>query len=139
MDEKVIAKKIRAANKDFEDRLRATVLELQYDHDADILYSAFGDPQDAFSFDAGPSDEVVYLRIDMETFKLVGMDILHFRKSFLPKHSDWEKSFKTIFGQLGEGDFCIRMEHHEPALKRNRKVGEVGSYYPKTIRELVTA
>ena len=136
MDEKIVHREIREANKDFEDRLRTSLLDLQYDHDADLLYLTFGSPKEAFSFDEPSAEDVVYLRIALDTYQIVGMDIHHFRALFLARHPDWKASFDLFFDELGQGDFRICMELHPPGDLGKVEIGRIGIYVPKKVREL---
>ena len=138
MNEQVVQNRIRDANKDFEARFQSSNLVMQYDHDADIIYMTFGALKDAFSFDV-PNVDWVYLRIAPATYQVIGMDIHHFRKLFMPGHSEWYESFQAIFCELGDGDFRIRLDLQPPGEIEGVNIGRVGTYIPKTVRELVPA
>ena len=136
MDEQVIWKRMSDANGDFEERFRSSSVDIDYDYDADILYLRFGEPRDAFSFEGLDG---LYLRVAIEDYTWVGMDILHFRKSFLEHHLDWKRSFELMFAEFGQGDFRI---HFGPHLRENALVmetGTIGKFVPKTVRDLVPA
>ena len=138
MNEQVVQKRIQDANKDFEQRLLTSNLVMQYDHDADIMYMAFGESKEAFSFD-NPDVNGVYVRIAPTTYQVIGMDIHHFRKLFLPGHDEWFESFQAIFSELGDGDFRIRLDLQPAVGIKEANIGRVATYVPKTVRELVPA
>jgi len=138
VDEQVVQKRIRDANKDFEARFPASNFVIQFDHDADILYMTFGEPDEAFSFD-NPNVDWVYVRVAPTTYQVIGMDIHHFRKLFLPGHNEWYEAFEAIFNELGDGDFRIRLDLQPSGKMREVKIGRVVTYVSKTVRNLVPA
>ncbi len=137
MDTKIVVEKIRRANQDLESRMSDTVLDFQYDYDADILYLNFGEPQEAFSFEIADV-EGVYLRVGIDDDKVYGVDILHFRQTFLMHHPEWQESFQLFFDEFGDCDFRVNVEIR-PSGDGPPKIGKVGVYVPKTVRELVPA
>ena len=67
---------IRAANSDLEERLGALGITLDYDDERDILFCRFGPPTEALTESV---DDLVYVRVDPDTLKIVGLEILHAR------------------------------------------------------------
>ena len=110
MDRDQMIEKIRAANIDWSDRVRAELHDAQYDHEADILYFSFGQPGDAFSVPVDVEGEEVYLRIELETHRLVGVDIMGFRQTFLHNQPDAHDAFSPLFDFLGKMDWRIQMK-----------------------------
>ncbi len=75
------------ANRGWSKRALSEVNDLQLDHEADILYLTFGDPEEALSVPVDANEDGVYLRVEPVTLKIVGLDIHGFRLGFL-RHSD---------------------------------------------------
>lgn len=137
MDERDVMQVIREANSDLEQRLTKEPIELQYDSYSDIMYITLGGPTEAYSLsvDTTGFDEV-YLRLDPESQKLTGIDILHFRRLFLENHPGWQSDagFTKLFQLVGDGtDIRFRKD------PRSGNAGDIFLHVPSTIRELVVA
>lgn len=109
MVEETVTKKIRDANHDWMNRVRHEMHDIQYDYDADILYVAYGTPGESFSMPLDVDGEDVYLRVEEDTFRIVGMDILHFRQVFIENHSDLQMVFESLSGVLGNLDWRLQL------------------------------
>ena len=144
MDEQDLIEKIRAANESFAERILSGIHDIQYDDDADMLYITFGSSGDAFSvgLDTTP-DEAVYLRVESDTHKVVGLDILNFRQVFLANHPDAREAFDPLFNFLGRSDWRFQMKLPEGEisllLPAQAPVRYLGSYIPKAAPDLVPA
>lgn len=142
-----IIEEIRDANHDWVDRVQHEVHDFQYDYDADVLYVAYGDPGEAFSMPLDVEGEDVYLRVELDTHRIVGMDFLHFRKVFLKNHEDLGMIYDSLSGILGKLDWRLQLR-----LPSDGGYGEVAlmvpghalldyfpAYLPRVAPELVTA
>jgi uncharacterized protein YuzE len=106
---KALVAKIRTANEGWpRKRHEQGMMDVQYDADADILYVAFGEPEEAFSLPGGETEEDVYLRISLKTHKVVGMDIIHFKNAYLVKHKEAAEKFDVFFKVFGDIDWRIQ-------------------------------
>jgi len=82
------------ANKDLEERLRTTDVRVGYDREHDMLLITIGEPQEAITEEVSRG---LYVRVDPDTEKIVGMTITAFRRGFLSEHQDFKKHFETVF------------------------------------------
>ena len=76
MASKALMANIKESNESFLSRARLEMHDFQFDHDADILYVAIGESTEAFSVPLESMGEQVYLRVEVGTFKIVGLDIM---------------------------------------------------------------
>ncbi len=83
------------ANKDLEERLRTSDVRVGYDREHDMLLITIGEPQEAITEEVSKG---LYVRVDPDTDKIVGMTITSFEKGFLREHPDFRKHFETVFG-----------------------------------------
>jgi uncharacterized protein YuzE len=83
------------ANKDLEERLRTSGIRVGYDREHDMLLITIGEPQEAITEEVSKG---LYVRVDPETEKIVGMTITSFEKGFLGEHPDFRRHFDTVFG-----------------------------------------
>ena len=150
MDEemKALQRKIKEANPSWHERVRTELNDIQYDNDADILYVAYGEPTEAFSWLIGDPDDNVYLRVDTETYQIVGIDIMGFRRNFLSRHQDGKEVFAPLFQMFGTSDwrFLLRIpsegEEAYAVLLRpgsHPSLEYIPSYVHKAAPELATA
>lgn len=84
------------ANKDLEERLRTSDVRVGYDREHDMLLITIGEPQEAITEEVSKG---LYVRVDPETEKIVGMTITSFEKGFLGEHPDFRKHFETVFAR----------------------------------------
>lgn len=141
-----IIRKIEDANKSWVKRVEYLVRDVQYDHEADILYVNYGDITDAFSLSIDDSDDSVYLRVDTETFEIIGIEIIAFQSVFLKRHSDAKLVFENLFAFFGDSDWRFQVLPHEdedeepeigvftPASEAS--VGYFSTYLPKVFPKL---
>ena len=142
-----VMERIRKANHSWVSSIQHEMHDFQYDHDADILYIAYGEPTDAFSVPLDVEGEDVYLRIEHDTYRIVGVDFLHFRKIFIANHAEIQAAFDSFSSILGDLDWRIQLR-----LPSEDEEGKVSlmvpahtfldyfpSYIPKVAPELVPA
>ena len=147
MAENDMIKEIRDANHDWVNRVQHEMHDFQYDYDADILYIAYGDPGDAFSMPLDVEGEDVNLRVEQGTFRIVGMDVFHFREVFIKNHADLRKVFESLSDVLGNLDWRLqlRLPSHDGdgevalMLPGHRLLEYFPSYLPRVAPDLVAA
>ena len=137
-------KRIAAANDDFAERVMSEVTDTQYDTEADILYVTFGSAHNAFSVATKNTDEEVYLRVQQDTHRIVGIDILCFRQVFLGRHPDAKEVFDPLFNFLGDSDWRLQVKLPTGEVTLLQPAGTapvryLGRYVPEAARELVMA
>ncbi len=129
--EERLKRRVKLANQNWRRTILRRGLEFDYDGHADMLYASFGTPQEAFSMDVGPDDCSIQLRIHMETYKIVGFDILPFRRRFLARHKEGAEVFRHLMKVLGNEDWSIKVQ---PTAAKNH--GTVQNFIPKLISEM---
>jgi uncharacterized protein YuzE len=107
MDDQALAQRIASTNVDWGKRPESERCVVQYDHDADILYVAYGEPVDGFSISVDGVDDDAYLRVDADSYRIVGIELLDFRRTFVGKHADIRPAFENLFAVLGPEDWKI--------------------------------
>ncbi len=137
------------ANREWSKRALSEVNDLQLDHEADILYLTFGDPEEALSVPVDANEDDVYLRVEPETLKIVGLDIHGFRLGFLQRHSDAKEAFAPLFNILGDMDWRIQLKlpahdddkgQHSPMLpSAYASLAYFPNYLPKAAPALAAA
>lgn len=147
MDDKELANKIKNANTDWTERTMTEAWDVQYDSDADILYASCGGPTKAFSIPADEPNDGVYLRVNVETYRVVGFDISDFLHVFMKSNLEIKQAFDQLFGVLGYGDWRFQIsspcddeggeEMSEPAAYVARSY--FSTYIPKIAPDLVPA
>ena len=117
--------------------------DFQYDYDADILYLVYGEPKEAFSIPVDDPIEGVYLRVDVETHKIVGLDIMSFRKRFLPQNPDAFEVFRPLLDMFGNLDWRIQLkpstsvESGEASVSLPASASYFPEYIPRVAPDLV--
>ena len=114
-DNAALVKDLLEANKDLEERLRASEFRVGYDSEHDMLLITIGKPQEAITEQVSKS---LYVRFDPETDKIVGMTITSFKKGFLREHADFRKHFDTVFApgrRIDAWEFVPRTQASEDA------------------------
>jgi len=96
-----LTKNLLEANSDLEERLRKSEFKVGYDSEHDMLLVTIGAPQEALTEQVSKR---LYVRVDPETDKIVGMTITSFRGGFLREHADFRKHFETVFAPRGSID-----------------------------------
>ena len=104
-----LIQRVAKANPAWPERIRRAATDIQFDRAVDILYVAYGEPGEAFSIPTGSPDEGVYLRVDLETYRIVGIEAFDFRGAFLPAHPDALEAFEPIFRLFGDEDWRIQI------------------------------
>ncbi len=92
---------IMAANADLQDRLFNEGVHLVYDEDGDTLLIAIGEGKLAIT---KSSVGGVYLRVEPETFKILGCTILAFASDFLAKNKLMRKAFPDALTAMKASD-----------------------------------
>ena len=119
---------IRDADPSWPERIRSELHDIQFDSEADILYIAFGAQQEALSIPLDVPGEDLYLRVNAESLQVVGLDILHFRRTFLPKHADAKQAFDPLFNLLGVMDWRLQVR-----LPSEDVAGQVALLLPASV------
>lgn len=60
-------------------KIKANALRISYDKQADVLYLAFGTPKEGIDKEINPG---VFVRVDEETNRAVGMMLVDFERRF---------------------------------------------------------
>ena len=148
MAEAITLKAIRKADPSWQKRIRSEMHDIQLDYDADILYLTFGAPTESVSVPLNITGEDAYLRVQPETLKIVGVDILHFRKGFLQRKPDAKQAFQSLFDLLGDMDWRIQLRLPTPDASGNVQLmlpaasaplSYFPTYLPKAAPDLVAA
>ena len=140
MTARALTRRIHDANLDWKTRMKTAVYDVQYDYDADILYVAFREPTESFSF---PLEDEVNLRIAVDSYEIVGMDVLNVREVFIANNPEIQGAFKRAFEFFGESDW--RFEVHHPSgrvddmVPSHEFVDYFPTYIPRTAPGLVPA
>lgn len=120
-----LMQQIKEANPSWQAWARSQLHSFQYDADADILYMTYGKSTEAFSVPIGDPDEGANLRVELETYRVIGIDIIGLRTLFLPKHPDAGQAFEPLFEVLGNDDW--RIEVRPPS---GNEKGSIALYRP---------
>lgn len=113
-----VVQKVREANADVRDRLGALEFSAVYDVEEDTLLVTFGEPQEAISEAATDN---VFLRLDPETYKIVGIEVLGFRGRF----ADYPPVADIFFTALRTNR--LRVEYGETIATDNSRGDIAGS------------
>lgn len=118
MDETRIinAEEISKANTDLGERMSSEGLWLSYNEEADVLSIIIGKPVPAITEPL--LDDIMY-RIDPDTFKIVGVEIVCFSTDFVKKNKIIRKIMKDYLSRLLRGE---KIEIIETSKKK--KFGE---------------
>ncbi len=87
---------IFAANADLEQRLMSLSVNVGYDDEFDIFLLTIGEPQPAFT---EPIRDGLQLRIDPETLKIVGIEVLGFKRRYLKANPEFRTHFESLFAK----------------------------------------
>ena len=87
---------ILAANSDLEERLGSLNVVVTYDAEFDIFLLSLGEPQPAITEEVS-SGHGLQVRLDPETLKIVGFEILGFQSRYLKAHPDFKPHFEALF------------------------------------------
>ncbi|MBM4406465.1 MAG: hypothetical protein FJ039_09865 [Chloroflexi bacterium] len=130
MDEETLRANVRAANRNWLASVQKQTFEMDYDAGADVLYASFGPPQEAFSMDADSNGSVL-LRIKLDTYEIVGFDIISLKENFLKSSREAEMAFRPILESFGDGDWFVTIS---PASKDTQAIFRL--FIPKLISEM---
>ena len=112
------ADEISRVNFDLSDRIMAEGVTLDYNPEADLLTVTIGEPREAITEPL--LDDVLY-RVDPETMKIVGVEIIAFFGDFVRKNKVVRKLLKGYLEMMREGKRDISIT--EP--KDRKLLGEV--------------
>ena len=88
------SKDIAEANADFEERVSKLDVRISYDEEFDIYLMAFGRSTRAITEEI---HDGLYARIDPKSLKIVGFEILGFRRYYLKAHPEFRPHFEALF------------------------------------------
>ena len=91
---------IRRANFDLGERVESEELSLDYNPEADVLTITVGEPRSAITEPL--LDDILY-RVDPDTLKIVGIEIVAFFSDFVRKNKLVRKLFKNYLEELHSG------------------------------------
>ena len=94
MEEPLALDDIMAANADFDERAAALAVSVTYDEEFDIFLLTLGDPQEAITEEVRDG---LQMRLDPPSLKIVGFEILGFRRRYLNAHPDFRRHFEALF------------------------------------------
>ncbi|MBM3942069.1 MAG: DUF2283 domain-containing protein [SAR202 cluster bacterium] len=92
---------IRRANVDLADRIEAERVTLDYNPEADVLTITIGEPQVAITEPL--FDDIMY-RVDPDTLKIVGIEIVAFFGDFVRRNKLVRKLLRGYLEQLRPGN-----------------------------------
>jgi uncharacterized protein YuzE len=111
------AEQVNKGNTDLTDRMVSEGLKFSYNSEADVLSIIIGPPRIAITEPL--IDDIMY-RIEPETFKIVGIEIVCFFGDFVKKNKIVRKMMREYLDSLLKGEI---IEIHE--TDRKRKIMEV--------------
>ncbi len=91
---------IRKANADLSQRIQSEDVTIAYNPEADVLSIAIGAPRPALT---EPRDGDLLYRVDPDTLKIVGVEIVAFEGHFLKKRGKYGKALQAYAGQKTNG------------------------------------
>ena len=94
MEEKIGTGDVWRANRDLKERMESSQIDIGYDAEFDMLLVTIGSAQEAITEQI---DDQVYIRLDPETLKIVGLTVTAFKELFLEKEPEFKKRFAAIF------------------------------------------
>ena len=89
-------REILAANGDLEERIRSLAVTVTYDDEFDIFLLTLGEPQPAITEEM-PGGHGLQLRLDPESLKIVGYEVLGFQSTYLKAHPEFRHHFEALF------------------------------------------
>ncbi len=95
------AEEINKANTDLGERITSEGLWLSYNEDADLLSVIIGEPIPAITEPL--FDDIMY-RIDPDTYKIVGVEIICFFTDFIKKNKIVRKLMRDYLDRLLKGE-----------------------------------
>jgi uncharacterized protein YuzE len=106
------AEQVNKGNTDLTDRMVSEGLKFSYNSEADVLSIIIGPPRIAITEPL--IDDIMY-RIEPETFKIVGIEIVCFFGDFVKKNKIVRKMMREYLDSLLKGEI---IEIHETDRKR---------------------
>jgi len=116
--EGLASREILEANADLEERLSRLSFSVSYDEEFDIFVLTIGEPTEAITEEVADG---LQLRLDPETLKVVGFEVLSFRRRFLPAHPEFGPHFESLF------ESPIQRRDIPPRGAQHRRAQEVAS------------
>lgn len=95
------------ANYDLLDRIEREGIALYYNHEADTLSLVIGEPREGVT---EPMIDDIFCRLDPESLKVIGVEIVAFRRDFLRKNKIARKVFSPVIQELVEKGEVVLLE-----------------------------
>lgn len=121
MGARSIEQEIIAANADLEERLRHLGVRVTYDDEFDIFLLAIGEPQEAMTEEV-EDGHGLQIRVDPETLKIVGFEIMGFRRRYLKAHPEFRPHFLALFDKEPLEERQIPPEEHRKTQEALRSL-----------------
>jgi len=121
MEETLESQDILDANADFEERVQGLKITVTYDEEFDIFLLALGEPQEAITEEI---NDGLQLRVDPTSLKIVGFEILGFRRRYLKTHPEFLPHFEALFEKppIRRRDIPARTEQRRRAQDALREL-----------------
>lgn len=137
MDATELRQLVRDANPDLEQRVKLAPLLFQYDSGSDVLYFEMTDYKTlvpVVSVESVDPESTVSLRVEDETWKLLGFDIVEWRETFLPANPEFGAWFEPLVKAVGTGDFKIEFDPASGGDDADLRI-----YVPQQVEEVLSA
>ena len=135
MDAKELKAAVKAANTDMVERVKSGGFKLQYDSTSDVFYFSLTDfiPSGVvISIEDDDPASTGYLRVEDGTWRVIGFDIMGWRKQHLKSNPHWRAAFTAIFLAVGSGDFKLEFDPEDDDPLRLY-------YVPEQVEDLLDA
>lgn len=110
----ISAEEVRKANFDLADRVDPEGVTLSYNSESDTLSAVIGQPREGLTEHL--LDDIFY-RIDPSTLKILGVEIVAFRRDFLRKNKVARKVFGGLMIELLEKGEIILVERRREVAR----------------------
>ena len=116
-------REILEANSDLADRIDVLDVAVSYDSEFDIFLVTLGKPQPAIVEEI-PNGHGLHLRLDPDSNKIVGYEILGFEQRYLKAHPDFRAHFEALFedSPIDKRDIPHRGRQHRRAQQALREL-----------------
>ncbi len=85
--------KAKRALAELTEQIKVRDIPFDYDEAEDIIYFTLGPSDEAITV---PLDEGLYVDIDTESNRLVGIELIRFRKSFCQQYPELERAWESV-------------------------------------------
>ena len=114
-DEELIAC-IKRANPEWLARVRKEKRRLLYDFESDIFCVRFGtDHKFGYLFSPETVDQDIDIKIEDDGLRIIGVDVMYFRKHFLACHAELSAVFDALCLKHGKGDLFLDLPPSPPS------------------------